>query len=52
MYRDILLRTHTHSMTDTSIWNQEVSVPRTVISYTDPNVIQSKLVIIRGSNFL
>jgi hypothetical protein len=29
-------------MTDSSIWDQEVTVPKTVISYVDPSVLESK----------
>jgi hypothetical protein len=32
-------------MSDTSIWSWEPTVPETVISYTDPNVIESRFVV-------
>ena len=31
-------------MTDSSIWNEEVAVPKAVISYVDPNVEDSEYI--------
>lgn len=33
-------------MTDSSIWNEEVAVPKVVISYVDPNVKESEYIIL------